>query len=413
MRYFILFLFVCFHTIVLGQQSKRVLFIGNSYTATNNLPGILQNIATSTGDTIYFESSTPGGYTFEAHCTNATTLNKIAQGNWDFVVLQEQSQLPSFPDDQVNASVFPFAKKLDSLIHLYSPCATTVFYMTWGRKNGDASNCSIWPPVCTYNGMDSLLYARYMQMAENNEAIVSPVGAAWKKIRTAFPSIELYAADGSHPSLYGSYAAACCFYSVLFRKNPTAIAYNGNINIDIATNIKNAVAQTVYDSLINWHVGSYDTKAAFTYQTNQNEISFTNLSANYQQIQWDFGDGNTSNNANPMHTYYANGLYNVTLIASADCNKTDTISKLIEITSLSNDALYVFPNPAKNEINVYQKENDIKSIWLIDALGKKFPIAFTTQNNLINIQLKGLSAGVYFMSCVGKTHTITKKIILQ
>jgi hypothetical protein len=86
---------------------------------------------------------------------------------------------------------------------------------------------------------------------------------------------------------------------------------------------------------------------------------------------------------------------------------------MIEIKSLPNDALYVFPNPARNDIYVYQKENDIKAIWLIDAIGKKIPVAFTLQNNLIHIQLKGLSAGVYFLSCIGKSHTTTKKIILQ
>ncbi len=414
MKKIFLFLFcIAFEIVGYGQQSIRVLFLGNSYTATNNLPALLQNMATSTNDTLYFESSTPGGYTLEAHCTNTTTLNKIAQGNWDFVVLQEQSQLPSFPEEQVQVEVFPFAKKLDSLIHVYNPCAETIFYMTWGRKNGDASNCAVWPPVCTYNGMDSLLYNRYMQLAENNNAVVAPVGAVWKNIRTTFPAIELYAADGSHPSMYGSYAAACSFYSVLFRKDPTNINYNGSLNIGQVTSIKNTVKQIVYDSLSNWLVGQYDTKAAFNFQGLQNEISFTNLSSNYQRIHWDFGDGDTASIPNTTHTYYANGWYKVTLTALHDCMPADTSSRMILINSLPNESLYVFPNPVQSELYVHQSENDVQSIVLIDQLGKRIPITFSINNNLIHIELKGIAAGVYYLHCIGIKQNITKKIIVQ
>ena len=105
----------------LGAQNlnKKVLFLGNSYTGVNNLPQMIANVALSVGDSLIFDSNTPGGYTLQGHSTNTTSLSKIAVGDWDFVVLQEQSQLPSFPDGQVQSSVFPFARALDlSLIHI-------------------------------------------------------------------------------------------------------------------------------------------------------------------------------------------------------------------------------------------------------------------------------------------------------
>jgi len=97
---------------IFSQKTKRVLFLGNSYTYVNNLPQIIADIANSKGDTLIFESNTPGGYTLQGHYTNSTSLNKIMLGNWDFVVLQEQSQLPSFPDTDVQYDVFPYAKKI-------------------------------------------------------------------------------------------------------------------------------------------------------------------------------------------------------------------------------------------------------------------------------------------------------------
>ena len=183
---------VCFANLLHAQT--RVLFIGNSYTAVNNLPQLTADCALSIGFAgmpVEVASSTPGGTTFQMHTTNATSQSLINQGNWDYVVLQEQSQLPSFPDGQVAAECFPFAAQLNDQILTVDSCTETVFYMTWGRQNGDASNCASWPPVCTYEGMDSLLNLRYRQMAIDNHAILSPVGALWKYIRTTYPEINL------------------------------------------------------------------------------------------------------------------------------------------------------------------------------------------------------------------------------
>jgi hypothetical protein len=142
------FLFLGF--LSLAQTStKKVLFLGNSYTSVNNLPQMIKDVALSVNDTVVFDVNAPGGYTFEGHSTNTVSLNKIMAGVWDFVVLQEQSQMPSFPDQQVAADVFPYARALDSIITQYNICGETIFYMTWGRKNGEAQNCPILPDVCT------------------------------------------------------------------------------------------------------------------------------------------------------------------------------------------------------------------------------------------------------------------------
>ena len=76
---------------VFSQQTKEVLFIGNSYTYQNNMPQLVSNIATSFGDTLNYESSLLGGATFNIHSTNSATLSKISQEPWDYVVLQAQS----------------------------------------------------------------------------------------------------------------------------------------------------------------------------------------------------------------------------------------------------------------------------------------------------------------------------------
>ncbi|MBK8847837.1 MAG: hypothetical protein IPO27_15350 [Bacteroidetes bacterium] len=114
-------------TLLNAQQSLRVLFIGNSYTYFNSLPQLVADMAFSTGDTILFDSYAPGGYTFQLHASDTNCIHKIKQGNFDYVILQEQSQRPSFPIAQVAAQTFPYATALDSIIKHHNPCAETMF----------------------------------------------------------------------------------------------------------------------------------------------------------------------------------------------------------------------------------------------------------------------------------------------
>ncbi len=239
----------------ISAENYKVLFIGNSYTSVNDLPTLVSNVSLSAGDTVSFSASTPGGCTFEQHLSVSASL--IQQGGWDYVILQEQSQLPSFPDGQFMNQCYPYAQQLCEMVRQYNPDAKVVFYMTWGRKNGDQQNAAAFPPLGTYEGMDSLLYARYMMMAEDNSSeedtvLVSPVGHVWHYIRDNHPDVELYQADESHPSLIGSYAAACCFYTMLFQKDPENITFNSNVEAGVADMIKAAVHNLVYDSLSKW-----------------------------------------------------------------------------------------------------------------------------------------------------------------
>ncbi len=240
-------------SILMHQSSattKRVLFIGNSYTHYNSLPQMIASMASTTGDTLIYQQSTPGGYTLEAHSTNSNTLNLIAQGGYDFVVLQEQSQRPSFPDGQFYADTYPYAVYLDSLIHAYTPCAEVVFYETWGRENGDQSNCGFFPPLCTYEGMDSMLTLRYRTMAQDLGALISPVGEVWHRVRDLYyPGLQPYTSDGSHPSFAGSYIAASTFYTVFFEKDPMGVSYTGTLSATDAASIRAVAKSWVFDSL--------------------------------------------------------------------------------------------------------------------------------------------------------------------
>jgi len=79
-----------------GTESElRILFIGNSYTYYNNLPHIFQSLAKSSGHLVKTGMIAKGGYTLKRHSEDPSVLDKIKRGNWDYVILQEQSVVPS------------------------------------------------------------------------------------------------------------------------------------------------------------------------------------------------------------------------------------------------------------------------------------------------------------------------------
>ena len=94
------------------SKTVRVLFIGNSLTSVNNLPAMVAAIAKSQGVEVIHDAHAPGGTRLRDHAANEKLLGKLRKGSWDFVVLQEQSELPSFGAAQVSSEVLPYAARL-------------------------------------------------------------------------------------------------------------------------------------------------------------------------------------------------------------------------------------------------------------------------------------------------------------
>ena len=154
--------FILFSEIIIGQITRRVLFLGNSYTSVNTLPQLISDVALSTGDTLMFDSNTPGGYQLLDHNIDSVTISKIMAGGWQYVVMQGQSQEPVLEHNRFLSG----GKDLENLIKQYNPCAVPLTYMTWGRKNGDTANCMYYPLVCTYDGMDTTIRRAYMYLSK-------------------------------------------------------------------------------------------------------------------------------------------------------------------------------------------------------------------------------------------------------
>lgn len=264
-----------------AQQTKRVLFIGNSYTHVNNLPSVLTDLAASQNQRLECRMHAPGGAQFFNHLLNEEVLSLIQEGDWDFIVLQGQSQEVAFPDGQFFSQVYPDAKGLDSLAKAYNPDARVLFYMTWGYRYGDEMNCPYYPPFCTFETMGERLKANYTLMASDFHSDVAPVGAAWLRSWRQDSTVVLHSSDNSHPNMNGTYLAACCFYDIMFKTPLADASHPASVDASTAQYLQSIANNVVIDSLDSWcftdensFSETLSTKASFDFsvQTSQNKI---------------------------------------------------------------------------------------------------------------------------------------------
>ena len=229
----------------------KVLFIGNSLTSVNNLPGMVADIAKSHGYKMIHDSYTPGGARLYHHATNANVLQKLKEQPWDFVVLQEQSQFPGFSHKQLSTDVFPYAKRLAEAAKKAHHNTSVVFYMTMARRNGDHDNKHVSPELLTYEGTQERVNRCYLEMAMDNHALIAPVGEVWKIIRKRSPDLDLYS-DDIHPNMTGTYLAACVFYATFFRGPSAGSSVPRQVNSATAQSLQKIVDGIVLTAEGRW-----------------------------------------------------------------------------------------------------------------------------------------------------------------
>ena len=206
------------------------------------MPGTLNSLTLSMGDKITFNFQTASGTTFQVQTNTPVVFTKIKSKQWDFEVLQAQSQAPSFPTIQVYTGTIPYVIQLADSIYANKFCYQIMIYMTWGRQYGDPH----WDSISTFNGMNGRLRDAYLRIMDSVQGSMSPVGSVWRCVRDNYSSINLYSSEGSHPSAEGTYLAACTFYTSLFRKSPVGNSFNNTIGQTNASILQNVAALNVF-----------------------------------------------------------------------------------------------------------------------------------------------------------------------
>jgi hypothetical protein len=225
---------------------QHILFIGNSYTYVNDLPGTFNKLARSGGHPVQVEVAAEGGWTLADHAASSATLEKIRSRKWDYVVLQDQSQGPASPDFRIK-TMYPAARKL--IQEVKAAGSKPVLFLTWAHKDG-------WPEnnLPGYDAMQEQITLGYLELGMEQGIPVVPVGVAWANAYHQNPDLTLWQDDGSHPSPAGTYLAACAFYTALYGRSPVGLAFYANLPVETAQRLQTAAGDAVLNDLARWNL---------------------------------------------------------------------------------------------------------------------------------------------------------------
>jgi hypothetical protein len=182
----------------------HVLFIGNSLTYFNDLPGMFTGLAVSAGETRPFvRAVTAPGVSLEDQWNAGDARKAIAVGGWDYVVLQ---QGPS-ASPEGTLLLRTYSRRFAELIRAGG--ARPVLYM-------------VWPSVARRRDFDGVALS-YRDAARDVNGLLCPAGEAWRAAWKRDPKLELYSPDGLHPTPAGSYLAALTFFALLYGRSPVGL----------------------------------------------------------------------------------------------------------------------------------------------------------------------------------------------
>jgi hypothetical protein len=187
-----------------GGGGHRVLFIGNSLTYVNDLPGTLAALADAGGDTIRVASVAKPDFALIDHLNGGSNaLATIARGGWEYVVLQQgPSSLPA---------------NRDSLV-----LCTRLFDERIRAAGGRTALFMVWPSSDRLAYFDDVRTS-YELAARTVDGLLLPAGEAWRTAWTADASLPLYGPDGYHPSPMGTYLAALVMYERITGRDARAL----------------------------------------------------------------------------------------------------------------------------------------------------------------------------------------------
>ena len=192
------------------RQPLRVLFVGNSLTAANDLPAAVAAIADEAGRRpLQVQMVAPGGVSLQEHWTATGAREALASGRWDAVVLQQgPSSLP-----ESRAHLRRWARRWAEEIRAHGARPALL---------------SVWPEEERLSALGAVGES-YADAAAAARAELLPAGDAWAAVWRRDPELELYGSDGFHPSELGTRLAALVVYAGLTGASPATLPVSEDV----------------------------------------------------------------------------------------------------------------------------------------------------------------------------------------
>lgn len=218
-----------------------------------------------------------------------------------------------------------------------------------------------------------------------------------------------------NPSLITSttYTDNCMIYQGIYKYMVRALVLE-NSPSGTYYNMSEGIADT---ALNNLNLAVYASAGA-VYSSTSSVVNFTCAAVGGTSFAWSFGDAGTSNLQNPTHTYTTNGNYTATVVVSNGCNsKSYTVS--VGITTgidkvLNSNDFVVFPNPSNGKISLQITNNNGSMDATVLSVDGKVVFYQSNVGNNTELNLAGLSKGVYILQLIDKEkRSVNKKIVIE
>jgi Secretion system C-terminal sorting domain/Domain of unknown function (DUF4886) len=410
-------LFMLVSSFVHGQTTK-VLFLGNSFTYTYDIPSLFEGMASNAGESILVDEYTQAGIAVyddqvQGHINDASAQAKISSEQWDYVVVQDN--MGGWVYDYILGTPGNANVTLYNQIKANNQCTRIIYFSAWGPEGG--------VPGLGYSGESTVscnnrIYSNWTSFNDQaSNEIVSPVGKSWNQSLSDLPSVDLFYSDNVHPSLEGSYLAALTIYTSIFKKDPNNLTYNGGVSAATANSMKTIAWDIVMDPTIFNECNLDD----FTPLVSQSGDDLS--TSGYSSYQWYLNGSPIAGATSSTYTATQIGSYTV---VGFDANTCASVSFEFEVTTISGNgggasitegvmiSINVYPNPANEELNIYLANEEIELLSIHDVSGKLVYQAQNITNSLIKIQVSDWENGIYIISLINDMdETRNIKLIVQ
>ncbi len=195
------------------KDTTRVLCIGNSFTYFHGTPVMLKEIAWNEGHYLDMSASLKGGWTMAKHMALSMTDDLVAEGGYDYVFLQDQSQAPAKvgKDRKEHAQLVKDMAAMADKVRAASPGCKAMVECTWAYPAKEGGGFGSYEAFYAYAKKGAKIMARAV-----GKARISPIADAFDLVRKERPDIRMYHTDNYHQSPEGSYLKACVNYLMLF-----------------------------------------------------------------------------------------------------------------------------------------------------------------------------------------------------
>jgi hypothetical protein len=184
-------------------EGTRVLFIGNSYLYTADIPGIVQALADSAGGEKLAVATVAGpDVALVDHWNDGGAVRRIRAGGWKWVVLQQGPSSTEINRDSLRLTTRWFAAEIRGV-----GAVPALF--------------SAWPSESRRQDFPRAIES-YQLAAQDVSGLFLPVASSWLQAWDRSAALGLYA-DGLHPSAAGAYVAALVIYGRLLGASPVGL----------------------------------------------------------------------------------------------------------------------------------------------------------------------------------------------